>query len=701
MSAAAPLDWLRTHKAWGVLDPQSEREGFGQCLWNAEAPKQGQSHTFKALPHSGADTAVKILEETTKLHGARRAVGWRDVVKVHEVEENGAKREKIEFKNEYQWLTYAEYYERVLNLARGFSLIGLVAQAKIVIYADTQRDWLVSAFAAWHSNAQVVTIYATLGEEGALHGINETGATVVVVDARLLKVLAKILPQCKSVKNIVTMTPCDPVKGTQIRNVGVGVHCVDELVLSGKTWSYSPAMPKSEDTAVIMYTSGTTAAPKGVVISHGNIAAVVCGVEHSLQGLITCEDTYLCYLPLAHIMEMAAEICFMSMGVALGFGSPHTLTDSAVKLKRPESMGDAPCLNPTFMVFAPAILDKVYQSVQARREQLGPLGRKIFGWGLNSGQRHFDRGKVGANRIYNGIVFKKVQRLLGGSLKAIITGSATLAPEIQIFIQTVLDVPVRQGYGLTETCAGSCVGFWGDNALSNVGPPTVSACTRLADWAEGNYLNSDKDKPEIRMRRGEVLIGGPAVSSGYFLGPHAPAELAKKNEEDWVVVDGVRFFRTGDIAQLRENGTMQIIDRKKDLWKGPNGEYVALAKVEASLKLCEYVDLPMCYAKTGGAFPVALLCPQRARLLALGAELGIAAADFEALCREPRVVEKVAEACNAQCKEQRLADFEIPKKYALVAELWTAENDLLTAAMKMKRPAIASKHKDLIEAMYA
>merc|ERR1711959_68524 len=126
---------------------------------------------------------------------------------------------------------------------------------------------------------------------------------------------------------------------------------------------------------------------------------------------------------------------------------------------------------------------------------------------------------------------------------------APLSPEVQKFIQTVLNAPVRQGYGLTETCAGSTVAFWGDNGACSVGPPTVSSVIRLADWEEGNYQNSDKDKPEIGMRRGEVLIGGPSVSLGYYINPKNPnAELETKNKEDWIEVGGQRFFRTGDIG---------------------------------------------------------------------------------------------------------------------------------------------------------
>jgi long-subunit acyl-CoA synthetase (AMP-forming) len=686
---------FRTHDEWGVLDTKTEKAGFGQCLWNTEAAMK----MAKTRPDNDAGNLVQVLEKSKDKFGARRAVGWREIVQVHMIEENGAQREKIELQNEYQWFTYQEYYDRVLCLARGLSCFGVEPRSKVVIYAETQRDWLVTAFAAWLSNCQVVTIYATLGEEGAVHGINETEAATVVTDSKLMKTLAKALAKCPKVTNIVTMKPCDAEAKSLCK--GVKIQSVDDLVGLGKTSPFSITMPTADDVAVIMYTSGTTGLPKGVQLTHGNFLACLAGVQHALAGLITDETRYLCYLPLAHIMELGAEVAMIGLGVSLGFGTPHTLTDTGVKLKVPESMGDAPCFKPTLMVFAPAVLDKIYQRIQSKRDTLGGVGQAFFRWGLNSGERHFTRGQVGANRFYNKVVFKKVQALVGGDLRAIITGSAPLSPEIQKYVQSVLDVPVRQGYGLTETCGGSAIGFWGDNRTSTIGPPTVSTVIRLADWQEGNYMNSDKDKPEIGMRRGEVLVGGPCVSPGYFISTARPnAELKKKNEEDFVVIDGIRFFRTGDIGQIHPNGTLEIIDRKKDLWKGPNGEYVALTKVEAALKLCEYVDLPMCYGKTGGAFPVTLICPQKPKLLALGAELALGN-NFETLCTHAEVVKRVSEACKAVCKDQKLAEFEIPQKFALIADLWTPENNMLTATVKLKRPDIAAKHKDQIDSMYA
>jgi long-subunit acyl-CoA synthetase (AMP-forming) len=691
-------------KHWGIVEEKSEvtnNEGtFGPRLWNAEGIDGGK--ICRTTPRNGATNLVECLEKAKDKHAVRKAVGWRELKAVHmEKDDKGIEREKLELANEYQWLTYHQYHERVLNLARGLAFMGLEKKGKVVIYAETQRDWMVSAFASWYSNAQVVTIYATLGAEGAVHGINETEASVVIADQKLLKIVAKILPECPSIKHVVTMTKSDDASLVgQVKNKAT-LQSIEELIDAGKSYTFSPERSKPEDTAVIMYTSGTTGAPKGVVLSHGNIVSMVAGLEHGSEGAVSSEadDVYLAYLPLAHIMEMVGEIVMLSMGLSLGYGSPHTLTDTGVKLKK-GCIGDAPCLQPTFMVFAPAVLDKVFQAIQGKRSKMAGLKAKLFDWGVANGEKHFGRGQVGANWFFDKVVFSKTKAAVGGKLKFMFTGSAPLSPDIQVFIQTVLGAPVRQGYGLTETCAGSFFGYWGDNSTKTVGPPSVCTVARLADWPEGNYLTSDKDKKEIGMMRGEVLIAGPSVSKGYYVNEKNPnPELQKKNVEDWIVIGDEKYFRTGDIGQITEEGCLQIIDRKKDLWKGPNGEYVALTKVEAALKLNEYVEMPMVYGKTGGEYPIALICPMKGPIMALGKELGLPG-DFAVLCKEEKVVDKVFAALKDVCKQQKLLDFETPKKIALISDLWTPENDMLTAAMKLKRVIIAQKHKEDVDKCY-
>ena len=191
------------------------------------------------------------------------------------------------------------------------------------------------------------------------------------------------------------------------------------------------------------------------------------------------------------------------------------------------------------------------------------------------------------------------------------------------------------------------------------------------------------------------------VSKAYFISPDSPdAELEEKNKNDWVTIAGIRYFRTGDIGQISATGCLSIIDRKKDLWKGPNGEYVALTKVEAALKLCDYTEMPMCYGRTGEAYPVALICPLKPKVLALASKLGMESTDFAALCEDPKIIEEISKACLMQCKASKLVEFEIPKKFGLISDLWTPENDMLTAAMKLKRPLICQKHKADLDKLY-
>lgn len=689
--------WLRKYRVYGEIDDSSEEPGFGCCLWNIEG-----NRAMVKVPSCGADTAYEVFKYMIHEHSCGKAVGWRTLKQTHEVRENGGNWEKLELENSYNWITYREYGDRVRNLGSGLAGLGLLPKEdKVVLYAETQKDWMISAFAAWQNNNPVVTIYATLGEEGAQHGINQTNAVCVFTDARLLQVLVKILPSCPSVKHIVIMGAFNTKLEEKLRTYNVTLNSIYQLIQKGKHDFLPSSEPKPEDTCVIMYTSGTTGNPKGVVIKHSNICAVVAAVEHHFKGILCPSDVYLAYLPLAHIMELAVEVSFMSQGVSMGFGTPQTLTDSGIRLKKPESRGDAPLLEPTAMIFAPAVLDKVYVAVQNKVASKSAPLRTVFNWGVNSGKSRFDDGQIGVHFVYK-LAFKTVQKLVGGKLKWMITGSAPLSPDIQKFVQAIFNCPVRQGYGLTETCCASAMQFFGDNSVGSVGPPTVSNVIRLADWPEGNYQNADKDNPSIGMRRGEILIGGPTVTQGYFIDPSNPdIELMRKNKDDWIDIQGIRYFRSGDIGQIQPNGTLQVIDRKKDLWKGPNGEYVALTKVEAALMTCEYTEVSMCFGKTGGSYPVALLCPRQPKILALGKQFGVKATDFSELCKNEKVIQSVTKSCQEACRQQNLVEFEIPKKIGLVSEMWTPENNMLTAAMKLKRPMIVNVYKAELDTLYA
>jgi len=282
----------------------------------------------------------------------------------------------------------------------------------------------------------------------------------------------------------------------------------------------------------------------------------------------------------------------------------------------------------------------------------------------------------------------------------IVTGSAPLGIETQKFVQTVFACPVRQGYGLTETCAATCLGAMSDNTVQQCGPPQESACIKLRDWEEGNYLNKDKDDPAIGMRRGEILIGGPGVAIGYLVDEKNPdPEVVAKNENDFVTIDGIRYFCTGDIGQFNERGSIQIIDRKKDLVKLQHGEYVALSKVENAIKASKYVALPMVYGRSTMTYVIVLVCPVEPALKSLASSLG-ESGTIEELCQNAKVIAAVLADLKAVCKAAKLNKFETPEKLVLCSELWTPDNDMLTAVQKLKRKPIADKHAADIDAVY-
>jgi len=279
------------------------------------------------------------------------------------------------------------------------------------------------------------------------------------------------------------------------------------------------------------------------------------------------------------------------------------------------------------------------------------------------------------------------------------TGSAPLGRQIAKFCATAFNCPVVQGYGLTETGGATCVGLpMHEHA---VGPPQASACIRLRDWAEGNYLASDVHSPDIGMARGEILIGGPGVSQGYLVDPQQPdEEVVHKNASEYVTIDGIRYFCTGDIGQITKAGNLMIIDRMKDLVKLQHGEYVALSAVENMLKSSAFVQVPLVHAESTMSYCIALICPTPA-VRAVALEAGLAQdASWQDVCASEAVTAKVLADLQTVCAAAKLSKSVTPKKCILIDDEFSPENDMMTAVRKLKRKPIAKKHGAQIAKVY-
>ena len=337
-----------TKKPYGVFDSNG-------ILYNRASV--GKLHG--TMP--GVTSAYDIMKQSCAKGGDALTAGKRKLLKRHWVDLNGKQVEKLELDNKFEFMTYNEFGVAMHELGAGMRAVAdLKANDCIIIYAETAREWFLAAQGAYTQGLTVVTIYATLGEEGFTHGALQTKAKLVVADAKLLKVLANVFKQSgKQLKNLkkVVYIPDDPVTPDPVvakqttdavallRSGGIEVLTFDELRAKGKEAKLAPRPPAATDLAIIMYTSGTTGLPKGVKISHRSMVAVIGGMVEKMVGYgvdpaSKAQETYLAYLPLAHIMEMVVEMQLLSIGARLAYGSPHTLTPTGVKLKTGTCQGD-------------------------------------------------------------------------------------------------------------------------------------------------------------------------------------------------------------------------------------------------------------------------------------------------------------------------------------------------------------------------
>ncbi|XP_060768935.1 long-chain-fatty-acid--CoA ligase 4b [Neoarius graeffei] len=634
----------------------------------------------------GMDTVDKLFRYAVDRFTHSPCVGTREILsQENETQPDGKVFQKLVL-GQYKWKTYEEVHHQVNFLGVGLSALGQRPRSSIAIFCETREEWMITALACFRFNYALVTLYATLGEDAVAFGLNQCGATHLITSKELLETKLKaVLPDVVGLKHVIYVGS----GGVSVKNYPqfLSIHSLQEVVELGAKPENSSVQcdaPSPSDLAVVMYTSGSTGRPKGVMMHHSNLIAGMAGQCQRIPGLGP-EDTYIGYLPLAHVLELTAEISCLSHGCRIGYSSPHTLSDQSSKIKR-GCKGDCTVLKPTLIAAVPEIMDRIYKNVMSKVAEMSILQRVLFNMAYKYKVQQLEHGAD--TPICNKVVFKRVSMLLGGGVRLMLSGGAPLSPDTHHFIK-VCFCPILIGYGLTETCGAGTISESSDYTTGRAGAPLICFELKLRDWPEGGYTSQDKPHP-----RGEILFGGPSIAMGYY-----GNETTEESREFWVDEAGQRWFCTGDVGEVHPDGCLQIVDRKKDLVKLQAGEYVSLAKVEVTLKNCPLIDNICVYANSNENYIISFVVPNQKQLTELANKNGIGG-KWEELCNHATLEQEVLKSIKEVATMNKLQKFEVPVKVRLSSQAWTPETGLVTDAFKLKRKELQTHYKHDIERMY-
>lgn len=625
------------------------------------------------------NTLQRLLWRGTQRFAGNRCFGWRT--------QNRADGTW----GPYEFTTFGEFGAMTRRYMGGIRRLcpWLQKQDRIGIFGKNQVHWVLAQYATYIDCLVAVPIYDTFGDEAVRYIIDHAELSVVVVSRENFPALLRAIHGLTVVRLVVVMGldpmqwPPDLPEGCQFVTVG------EVLAFDIEATTAPDVVP--EDLCLLLYTSGTTGMPKGVMLTHRNLLATCAGLLNTVGAEVVEDDLYLSYLPLAHGFENAMHVAGIAKGACCGFyrGDVRVLTEDAVALR------------PTLFCGVPRVYQRVQQVILGRFQERTWIGRRIIAQALHD-QAFYLRTGQDRSALWDFLVFRKVQAALGGRVRMFFTGAAPLSPALHEFIRVCFGCPIYEGYGLTETTAVSNCCDREDGNAGHVGAPLVSCEMRLESVPEMLYTVDDKPCP-----RGEVLLRGPCIMRGYYKDPAMTA----------AVLDPDGWFHTGDVGRFNKNGTLSIIDRKKNIFKLSQGEYIAVERLEAAFLQAPLVGQIFLYGNSYADFLVAIVVPDPIALLPQALQHGVPGAvpfrsdgwkeAFAALCRTPFAASAVLADLQAAGKAAGVKGFEIPKAVYLegsvndLNQAFTVENGCLTATFKLRRTVVQQRYQPQIDAMYA
>lgn len=568
------------------------------------------------------------------------------------------------YKDRGSWksITWKEFYERSKKIASGLIELGFKKGDRASIYSYNRLEWIITDIGTMLAGGVSIPIYHSLPFNQSSYIINDSDSVIVFAEnPAIIQEMKQNIKEIPLVNKIISFDESVEEDGVLIRFSTLEKIGEENLQKNEKIIQSNIENTKLDDIATIVYTSGTTGVPKGVVQPHINHLSTV-EMLYEIRDIVQ-DDTVLLFLPLAHSFARAVEFVHPKFGVNMAIAeSIDKVVDNLVEVK------------PTVFPSVPRVFEKVYSKVKSE-SQASPIKAKIFNWAINVGRKYNEAKREGTipfslalkHKIAHKLVFSKLHKKLGGRIRFFISGGAPLSKEIAEFFWAC-GLLILEGYGLTETAPAISINTTKEFKFGTVGKPLK--------WVEVKIAED-----------GEILARGPNIMRGYWKKPKETEEVLEK--------DG--WFHTGDIGEFDKDGFLKITDRKKELIKTSGGKYVAPAPIENSIKS----KLPLISQAVviGDMRPycVALVTLNKEEVIKWGERKGIGS-DYEKIIQSNELrseIQRVIDEVNSN-----LASFESIKYFEIIPEDFTVEDGTITPTLKVKRKAVMQKYKDVIDKMY-
>ena len=572
----------------------------------------------------------------------------------------------LNYKHDGQWVSISadEVLTRAREIAAGLTTLGINRGDRLAILSESSPQWTLIDAGSLFAGIIDVPIYPTLMPPQVRYILKDSGARVLAISnhEKFLQV-KEVLRECDQLEHIIFLDDAvaDETAGLTLKQLQERGR--ERLKQAPELVSEFSSQAHPGDLATILYTSGTTGEPKGVMLTHSNLVSNL--IDSSGHLSFGKDDIVLSVLPLSHIFERQAMYMYLYQGMVVYYA--ESLDTIGPNLRE---------VRPTILVGVPRIFEKIYARIKERVAEKGKANMAMLLWAVAVAKEYahcqVEKKPVGAwlkikHRVATNLVFSKWRAAFGGRIRLLVSGGAALSEELG-YIYLGAGIPIIQGYGLTETSPVITTGILDDNRVGTVGKPIEHVEVRIA--------------PD-----GEIETRGPNVMRGYY---NKPVETrAVFTDDGW--------FRTGDIGKIDADGFLSITDRKKELFKTSGGKYIAPQPLEQLIKGSRFVNQVVLIGN-GRKFPAALIVPNWEQIESYARLKGFKETSRAEYCHNPRIID-LFERQIAELTPD-LAQYEKVKKVALLENELTIDGGELTPTLKVKRRVIDEKYRPVIDELY-